>query len=115
MYQNLELVIALKESISVFKKKIHKITKTFTILIFLPLTQMAELHSSSASVENDDSSLESQQTTTTPQPLDSNIINKVQQTAENLAKELDDLMSSVSNSLHSVRELYFYSTYNIGK
>ena len=30
------------------------------------------------------------------------MIDKVQKTAENLAKDLDDLMSSVSNSLHSV-------------
>eukprot|EP00339_Tiarina_fusa_P024810 CAMPEP_0117054042 /NCGR_PEP_ID=MMETSP0472-20121206/37434_1 /TAXON_ID=693140 ORGANISM="Tiarina fusus, Strain LIS" /NCGR_SAMPLE_ID=MMETSP0472 /ASSEMBLY_ACC=CAM_ASM_000603 /LENGTH=151 /DNA_ID=CAMNT_0004769439 /DNA_START=20 /DNA_END=475 /DNA_ORIENTATION=- len=38
----------------------------------------------------------------TSQPLDPKMIDKVQKTAENLAKELDDLMSSVTNSLHSI-------------
>ena len=36
------------------------------------------------------------------QPLDPGLIDKVQKTAENLGKELDDLLSSVSNSLYSV-------------
>merc|ERR1712137_614749 len=36
------------------------------------------------------------------QPLDPGLIDKVQKTAENLGKELDDLLSSVSNSLYSI-------------